>query len=1177
MVVMLPKIIDNKRRKLAEVLNSIAVEHNSVSIATGYWDLKGLQLIFENIKNYESVRILLGQEPIAPRYAKRLNIDKPEESFPEDDFKDDIQEVLQKNEMRDLVFTFKELIKKGKVEVRVYRRSFLHAKAYIFGDYKSSNAVGIIGSSNFTEAGLTTNTELNSPEDNYQVVTFKPHSEEQEFGHLSWFDSLWFDEFTEDWNGTFVSLLEDSPVGDMTFGPYDSYIRTLMEVFPDELIPKPELEQDTKDILYSFQNRNAGILINKLDKLGTAILADSVGLGKTITAGAVIQHYIRSGAKRIVILPPASLKKQWEDDLREHFELMKDNDFKVISQQDLSAMEDEALNDRLRSVDLFVIDEAHNLRNPNSIRHKYILNWFNKNKPSKVLMLTATPINNSLGDLAELIGLGLKGELKSIQVPYLDRKNDRIKVIDFNEALKLIQSKRDKDPDFDWNHYRPTLVKGIQHFLVRSTRQGVEKEGSLRDISGSTKAFPESVVKQINYTFSPEITDKIYNLIGERLTVFEKVDPRRLNLEKIAEATQQTSHPLDFAQDLQEGVEKNLITNIFQIINLLGFVPYRPEIYQHRIYNKRIEDIKSLELKGEEKRRISSQLAIHNMLLTTWLKRLESSTQSLSLSLDNYKNRLDSFERWLDRGYILSFKEMNIVEQEYGDDIVKAFDDYDNFSPSLDSSDEELKQKGVKKREVNSDVYNLEALRFDLNREHKIISVLHLLLSEVNDCYSDGKLVAFAQQMDKIILEQNYGEKVLVFSFFADTVNYLKENLPKLSTIDNFLKRAEFISGQTRNVLDVTRRFSPVSKNYVMKNTDKPVDFLFATDVLSEGQNLQDAGVLINYDLHWNPVRMIQRNGRVNRLGSNFEEVLIANMRPEENLEFYLSLVDRLEKKIETIKNSVGLDQGILNNDDINPIEYIEDLKKLYSNDSNEASETLDKLDDDNDLLSWTNDHVYKLREYLNVSTSSEIERLKNIPNKKWNYLPVTTALERDYALSLVRIDGSISITGENISQVFFIRTDPFDNYKTLPLDEFKALGYLKANPEDNERKRDCIEVDRDKVTRRVEAQAKHRAEVKRKNIVWTPSLERAIKIMQNNYPEIPLQPLIQNNIQTSYDKREFESLVRKINEEIKELGAVTPRTSSKFKIFVDELSKQKNKDFISKVETNVLNYAHLK
>ena len=153
---------------------------------------------------------------------------------------------------------------------------------------------------------------------------------------------------------------------------------------------------------------------------------------------------------------------------------------------------------------------------------------------------------------------------------------------------------------------------------------------------------------------------------------------------------------------------------------------------------------------------------------------------------------------------------------------------------------------------------------------------------------------------------------MIVFSFYADTIEYLRDNLPKYMDVD-FLQGVAFLSGKdTKEIEQMTNRFSPKSKGYTLQPNETELHTLFATDVLSEGQNLQDSGLLVNYDLHWNPVRMIQRNGRINRLGSQHEEVTIVNMYPTDDLEIYLKLVSTLEKKINRIKNSVGTDQSIL-------------------------------------------------------------------------------------------------------------------------------------------------------------------------------------------------------------------------------------------------------------------------
>lgn len=1170
----LPKIVDNGRKKLGETLNEIAISHKHLSVATGYWDLPGLLTIFDNIENYESIRLIIGQEPIAPRFAKELNLNVPEKTFPETDFKAGLTNLEQRDEFRDLVYKTKKLIDEGRLEVKVYRRTFLHAKAYIFGSYNSESAVGIIGSSNFTGAGLTTNTELNAVESDYRIVKFQPHNGTDEYGHLSWFDSIWNDELNEEWNGKFTELLQNSPVGDLSFGAYDSYVKTLMEVFPDELIPKPGLGTDIKDILYAFQNRNAGILINKLEKMGVAILSDSVGLGKTITAGAVIRHYVDNGAKRIVAVVPASLKDQWRSDLASVFGLIEGSDFRVVSQQDLNAMDKLSELDQYKQVDLFIVDEAHNLRNTGSTRYEHILKWFQDNEDSKVLMLTATPINNSLNDLVNQIQLGLKGELDSVLVPYRNPSNNRLEMIDFFDALGRIQKRSNNYPDFDWGSVRPTLVSGIQHYLVRSTRQGVEAEGSLIGKNGDKKTFPTSIVGQIEYTYDSNISQRVSNLIGQKIDLLEGIDPRKIDLEKIAEETQRASHPLDFASSMVGKSLEGVIPNTFQLVTLFGFTPYRPETYQHKIYQKTPEEVRNLGIKGRESQTINLQLAVHNMLLITWLKRLESSAASLLKSIQAYEKRLESFRIWLERGYILSFRDISIVEQEYGEDIEKAFDDYEAFEINETDSQEDLKRKGIERKPADINKYNIDAMFKDIARDQLIARSLIEILEELVGVENDSKIREFAKYLERVITDSKHGQKVLVFSFFADTINFLRDNLSSFVSIENFAERSEFISGQSSQVENIVRRFSPNSKKYILKDDENELDFLFATDILSEGQNLQDAGILINYDLHWNPVRMIQRNGRINRLGSKFDEVLISNLKPEDNIELYLNLVTRLQKKINAIKHTVGLDQGVLSSDDINPLEFVEDVRKLYSGHLDEATKALSELEDDKDILSWTNDHVYRLRQFLNDAPQDEIDRVNNMPEGKWNYLPLHTQLNPSKSMSLVRVDGKTSITNKPITQTFFIETTISGEYASEIVDEFLALQNIQTTQDDNERHPDNINVERETVRRRTLRTAKRRAESGEATYTLKPKQLEALETVQSMFPDLPLRPFFENNIRDSRTKRSFESIVRAINTDIKMGGSVNVSTIHRLSSIISEIKIHERETTTVDEAISILNYA---
>jgi ERCC4-related helicase len=1209
------KLIDNKRITLADVLRNIAPKHKYLSIATGYWDLEGTLEIIEQIKDYQSIRLLIGKEPLSKYNQKAYNIQ--DNLFPDDDISFDLAENPTKItdesyivQLRQTSKIIANLLEKQILEVKVFRKPFLHAKTYIFGNKESSNAIGIVGSSNFTRAGLTNNAELNTFEEDYRIVTFQPQSINQGHGHLSWFEEMWNDPEAIQWTGDFTKILRTSPVGDLTFGCYDVYIKTLMELFPEELEQKQILKQDINDILYSFQNRNACLLLSKLERMGLAMLSDSVGLGKTITAGAVIKTYVEKGAKRIIVVVPASLKQQWEQDLGEYFKLTEGVEYKLVSQQDVNKIEEMIEWNRkpwIRPVDLFVVDEAHNLRNKGSERYKKILEWLQLNTDSKVLLLTATPVNNGLMDLANQIQLASKGALKSVLVEYKENRN-KIIYIDFFESLKIIQSRinkaeRERRPisQEDWKDIQKTVSQGVSYYLVRSTRQGIENEGGIISKDGNKKTFPQSTVESIEYKYSEYITNLISTKITKSLNIFENINPKAINLDAFSEITQQSWHPLDFIKQSINtedyiGVtpfdetanleifnripesEKTLLTtneitdvvsNIFQIVNLLGFVPYRPEIYQIQIYGKSIKEISELlsTTKTEEAFTIRTQLAIHNILHITWLKRLESSAKALLQSTLNYEKYLNKFYDWLQKGYIVSLKDISVLENFYGDDIEKAFEDWGN-----DASDNEDMKKGIEKKAADENIYNLKAIKKDIQRDIKIIGILKELLADLSTPHNNGKLLEFIKLLKKMN-GNKYGQKVLVFSFFADTINYLKESLPSLlkNEFPNFDKESGFISGQTAHFNDVVNRFSPKSKKYNLKPEENEINYLFATDVLSEGQNLQDSAILVNYDLHWNPVRMIQRNGRINRLGSEFEEVFIANMKPVKNLELYLNLVKRLEKKIDTIKHTVGTDQSVLG-EKINPIQFIE---QIYSTDFDTVKSVLSKLEEQNDMLSWTNNYVFDLRKFLkdNENNTEYIEYVKKIPLGKWNYLPDENKIKAKdiISLALIRNLGKTSITNKEINELFFAGIN--DKNQALSMEREEALDIIKTNFENNTKDIDNIILQRHLISRMAKKVTKDKAE--KPNIYdFKPSQIKAIISLQQFYPNLSLQHELSKGIQNSAQVTKITHILKNVNTEIKETHSISLSTYRAFDVLFNEICNSQIEEKYITDTIGVLYYA---
>jgi len=299
---------------------------------------------------------------------------------------------------------------------------------------------------------------------------------------------------------------------------------------------------------------------------------------------------------------------------------------------------------------------------------------------------------------------------------------------------------------------------------------------------------------------------------------------------------------------------------VFQLILMLGFIPYRWMMYKSDYYGKTRDEIKELKISSDKSKKLLLQLGIFGILRTVFLKRMESSVSALASSLETYERKLDLFEKGIEEGKIVSMDDLEALEASLGDE-------------DVDVDDKALEEHTLD--EVSDKNYELESLKKDIQREKELVSLIRAQLNVLNK--DDSKIKCFADQLNAL-RKRNPDQKVLVFSYFADTIKYLEENIGQFCDFLNE-ENTGFVSSKNKGDSEnMASRFSPKSKKYELKEGETELQYLFSTDVLSEGQNLQDAGILINYDLHWNPVRMIQRNGRVNRLGSEFEEVYIYNM-----------------------------------------------------------------------------------------------------------------------------------------------------------------------------------------------------------------------------------------------------------------------------------------------------------
>lgn len=1024
-----PKIIDNKRVNLLESLISVSENFDEISIATGYWDLEATALLLPYLKKYKKIRLLIGREPLIPRH--QLNEVEPD--FPDKDIFEDLQKLKIDSNLKPTVKELKLLVDNKILEVKVFKKAFLHAKCYIFGNFESETAIGVIGSSNFTKNGLTTNRELNAGEDDQRVVQFNPKNKDQEHGHLSWFEEVWTDDGCIEWTGKFIELVDTSVHGELLFSPYEMYIKTLDYMYGDLLKEDREIEALSDRKLQNFQERSVKQILWRLDKNGVAMLADSVGLGKTITAIGVIRQYT---GRRIIVIAPKSLVGQWENEIARERIL----GITVVSMQNKNQIDEERKKDRYMPISLFVVDESHNLRSHNSKRFQQISEWLVDNSDADTLLLTATPVNNSIDDLTNQILLGTRGEQDLLQVNVRNSEGV-IKSRSFFDALfelkKRISQNRAQGNDMApiYKEARQVIDPILREFVIRNTRQSIEEEldGKGLEIDGKEFFFPK--IKVSNETFNSGDYQSIK--INSAIEPIEKTP-----VEKIQETTDVLVHPLRQLQE-SDGQEidisdKSIIYRLYQYILSLSFIPYRTSMYDHKVYGKELEDIKNIKFIKETKEKIGLQLSMYGLLRIVWLKRFESSSYALLESVKKYQKRLKTFEDiLLQENLLLNLSDIDDILDEY------EAEDGENIDLTDDEILEKAKKLGTK---ISTDSYNINAIKEDLASEKKILTAIVELTDQFKS--KDKKLEVFLRKVTEIA-KKDPSKKILVFSFFADTVRYLKENTlngaGNIFTVEN----TEFVSGKEKaNAMRSAERFAPVAKDARDRVSDKEeLTYLFSTDVLAEGQNLQDCGLLINYDLHWNPVRMIQRNGRINRLGSPHSEVEVINIVPNKELDQFLGLVTKLEDKISLINATIGSDSSVLG-EQINPIHY----KGIYDTDSDTATAEYLRLEKEADV--FTDDQfISDLKHFREQAKPEAQDAIEKIPMHKWGVVDQSKIIQSPEVLVFSQSEFS-----NNQKQFTFYRNNKSSNALDVLLTG-EALQVLRSN--DQERKKDKISLDK--------------------------------------------------------------------------------------------------------------------
>lgn len=650
------------------------------------------------------------------------------------------------------------------------------------------------------------------------------------------------------------------------------------------------------NMLYDFQRDAVLAIINKLEKYNGYILADSVGLGKTFTALAVIKYY-ENRNKSVLVLCPKRLSENWNT--------YKDNyvnnpiaadrlNYDVLFHTDLSRSHGQSNGldlDRLNwgNYDLVVIDESHNFRNGSGgigvhkgqgdNRYETLMKKvIRAGVKTKVLMLSATPVNNRFYDLRNQLALAYEGDTELI-----DRELNTRKSIDeiFRQAQRAFNA---------WNKLDPAQ---------RTT---------------------DNLLRTLDFDFF-ELLDSV--TIARSRKHIEKY----YNAEEVGKFPDRRK-PISLRPSLTDLANAINYNEIYEELSLLTLEIYTPSAY---IFPSRISKYTEFD-KGAENNltRTGREEGIRRLMSVNLLKRLESSVHSFRLTLERIQNLIVS-----------TIKAIDEFERSGRGDL-------DVFEVSNDTADFDMEDQNTdfftvgKKAKINLADMDYKSWREVLRRDAEELALLTSMVQDITPQY-DTKL----QSMMKLISQKienpiNPGnKKVMIFSAFSDTAEYLYENIAPFiqkkyglntAIITGSADGRSTIKGLKGTLNNLLTCFSPISKNraVLMPGSTAEIDILIATDCISEGQNLQDCDYLVNYDIHWNPVRIIQRFGRIDRIGSRNAQIQLVNFWPDMTLDEYINLKARVETRMKiSVMTSTG-DDDLINQEEKGDLEYRKaQLKKL--------------------------------------------------------------------------------------------------------------------------------------------------------------------------------------------------------------------------------------------------------
>ncbi|AKN32607.1 helicase [Clostridium carboxidivorans P7] len=879
-----PKILDNKQfGKVGEELKGKVKSGSKLSIISSYFTIFAYKELSKELKKIDKLRFLF-TEPSFVKQNKEIVreyfIDKTSEKrISGNEF-----EIKLRNEMNQSSIA-KECAEwiKDKVEIKSLRKPNPAQQRLIYVENKDED-ISINGTVDFTSDGLGF-----SPSTRMDMNTCM-YGREFTNHFLTMFNNMWEDKtLVEDVKATVLehmkAIYKENTPEFIYFVTLYNIFREYLEEITEENIVKTRIGFKNTEIwnkLYKFQKDGVIGAIDKLEKHRGCILADSVGLGKTFSALAVIKYYeLRN--YRVLVLSPKKLRENWTiytlNDKRNI--LLKDRfNYDVLNHTDLTREEGYSGEINLKTVnwsnyDLVVIDESHNFRNNNSrndkvTRYSKLLNDVIKSgAETKILMLSATPVNNKMNDLKNQINFITEGiddafeDEGIVSIKHTLRKAQLI----FNKWTNLQEEERTLDTFMEMINI--DYFKLLDTVTIARSRKHIEKYYSTAEIG----KFPQRL-KPINEKSKIDESDEFPSL--------------------------------------------NHVNKVIRNLNLSTYSPLKYVLPEKRSeYDKKYDTF----VKGGQSvfRQVDREESLVSLMRVNILKRMESSINSFGITIAKLLKQIDYTLDKIEKKQFDYDSSLNIENIEIDDPLLEdslignkvkiLIQDMDLIKWKQDLEDDKRKLEELL----------IEAQKVVIHRDAKLNRLKILIENKINNPINLNN------------------KKIIIFSAFADTANYLYESIAAWAR-DKFKVHTALVTGSGDNkstlkgvtkkdLNDVLTNFSPISKEREKVNCDikEEIDILIATDCISEGQNLQDCDYLINYDIHWNPVRIIQRFGRIDRLGSRNDVIQLVNFWPNMELDEYINLEARVTGRMMLLDVSATGEENLIEStgkSKMNDLEY---------------------------------------------------------------------------------------------------------------------------------------------------------------------------------------------------------------------------------------------------------------